>query len=93
MTLFDVISEPNQPEMTINNIFFPIAQLESLRILLAVACSSMFKLKQMDVKSTFNRVIEKEIYVTQPPGLIDFQKPNYVFKLKKDLHGLGLENT
>ncbi|GJZ04051.1 retrovirus-related pol polyprotein from transposon TNT 1-94 [Tanacetum coccineum] len=29
-----------------------------------------------------------EVYVAQPPGFIDFQKPNYVYKLKKALYGL-----
>jgi hypothetical protein len=33
----------------------------------------------MDVKSEFlNGVIEEEVYVAQPPGFIDFQKPNHV---------------
>nr|GEU33010.1 UBN2 domain-containing protein [Tanacetum cinerariifolium] len=29
-----------------------------------------------------------EVYVAQPLGFIDFQKPNYVYKLKKALYGL-----
>ncbi|GKB06278.1 retrovirus-related pol polyprotein from transposon TNT 1-94 [Tanacetum coccineum] len=32
--------------------------------------------------------INEEVYVAQPPGFIDFQKPNYVYKLKKALYGL-----
>ena len=43
----------------------------------------------MDVKSAFlNGVINKEVYVAQPPGFIDFEKPNNVYKLKKALYGL-----
>ncbi|GJV43963.1 retrovirus-related pol polyprotein from transposon TNT 1-94 [Tanacetum coccineum] len=43
----------------------------------------------MDVKSAFlNGFINEEVYVAQPPGFIDFQKPNYVYKLKKALYGL-----
>ncbi|GJS69540.1 retrovirus-related pol polyprotein from transposon TNT 1-94 [Tanacetum coccineum] len=43
----------------------------------------------MDVKSAFlNGFINEEVYVSQPPGFIDFQKPNYVYKLKKALYGL-----
>ncbi|GJT71929.1 copia protein [Tanacetum coccineum] len=43
----------------------------------------------MEVKSVFlNGFINEEVYVTQPPGFIDFQKPNYVYKLKKALYGL-----
>ncbi|GJX75269.1 retrovirus-related pol polyprotein from transposon TNT 1-94 [Tanacetum coccineum] len=43
----------------------------------------------MDVKSAFlNGFINEEVYVAQPPGFIDFKKPNYVYKLKKALYGL-----
>ncbi|GJX71411.1 retrovirus-related pol polyprotein from transposon TNT 1-94 [Tanacetum coccineum] len=43
----------------------------------------------MDVKSAFlNGFINKEVYVAQPPGFVDFEKPNHVFKLKKALYGL-----
>ncbi|GJU39339.1 retrovirus-related pol polyprotein from transposon TNT 1-94 [Tanacetum coccineum] len=69
--------------------YAPIARLESIRILLAIACENDFKLYQMDVKSDFlNGFINEEVYVAQPLGFIDFQKPNYVYKLKKDLYGL-----
>ncbi|GJY11738.1 retrovirus-related pol polyprotein from transposon TNT 1-94 [Tanacetum coccineum] len=66
-----------------------VARLESIRILLAYACALDFKLYQMDVKSAFlNGFINEEVYVAQPPGFIDFAKPNYVYKLKKALYGL-----
>ncbi|GJU30279.1 retrovirus-related pol polyprotein from transposon TNT 1-94 [Tanacetum coccineum] len=43
----------------------------------------------MDVQSTFlNGFINEEVYVAQPPGFIDFEKPNHVFKLKKPLYDL-----
>ncbi|GJX61231.1 copia protein [Tanacetum coccineum] len=43
----------------------------------------------MDVKSAFlNGFINEEVYVAQPPGFIDFAKPNYVYRLKKPLYGL-----
>nr|GEW56909.1 retrovirus-related Pol polyprotein from transposon TNT 1-94 [Tanacetum cinerariifolium] len=66
-----------------------IARLESIRILLAYFCALDFKLFQMDVKSVFlNGFINEEVYVAQPSGFIDFEKPNYVYKLKKALYGL-----
>ncbi|GJT72439.1 copia protein [Tanacetum coccineum] len=42
----------------------------------------------MDVKSAYPNFINEEVYVAQPPGFIDFAKPNYVFRLKKALYGL-----
>ncbi|GKC06787.1 zinc finger, CCHC-type containing protein [Tanacetum coccineum] len=69
--------------------YAPVARLESIRILLAYACALDFKLFQMDVKSSFlNGFINEEVYVAQPPGFIDFEKPDHVYKLKKDLYGL-----
>ncbi|GJY12585.1 retrovirus-related pol polyprotein from transposon TNT 1-94 [Tanacetum coccineum] len=60
-----------------------VARLESIMILLAYVCALDFKLFQMDVKSTFlNGFINEEVYVAQPPGFIDFEKPDHVFKLK-----------
>ncbi|GJW13228.1 retrovirus-related pol polyprotein from transposon TNT 1-94 [Tanacetum coccineum] len=47
------------------------------------------KIFQMDVKSAFlNGFINEEVYVAQPPGFIDFEKPDHVYKLKKALYGL-----
>ncbi|GJU80595.1 retrovirus-related pol polyprotein from transposon TNT 1-94, partial [Tanacetum coccineum] len=66
-----------------------VARLKSIRILLAIACANDFKLYQMDVKSAFlNGFINEKVYVALPLGFIDFQKPNYVYKLKKNLYGL-----
>ncbi|GJZ67657.1 retrovirus-related pol polyprotein from transposon TNT 1-94 [Tanacetum coccineum] len=43
----------------------------------------------MDVKSALlNGFINEEVYVAQPPGFIDFAKPNHVYRLKKALYGL-----
>ncbi|GJX23610.1 retrovirus-related pol polyprotein from transposon TNT 1-94 [Tanacetum coccineum] len=64
-------------------------RLESIRILLSYVCALNFKLFQMDVKSAFhNGFINEEVYVAQPPGFIDFAKPNHVYRLKKALYGL-----
>ncbi|GJX66628.1 retrovirus-related pol polyprotein from transposon TNT 1-94 [Tanacetum coccineum] len=80
----------NQQEgINYDKTYAPAARLESIRILLAYACALDFKLFQMDVKSAFlNGFINEEVYVAQPPGFIDFEKPDHVFKLKKALYGL-----
>ncbi|GJS69018.1 retrovirus-related pol polyprotein from transposon TNT 1-94 [Tanacetum coccineum] len=69
--------------------YAPVTRLESIRILLAYAFTLDFKLFQMDVKSAFlNSFINKEVYVAQPSGFIDFEKLDHVYKLKKALYGL-----
>ncbi|GJW53228.1 retrovirus-related pol polyprotein from transposon TNT 1-94 [Tanacetum coccineum] len=80
----------NQQEgINYDETYAPVARLESIRILLAYACALDFKLFQMDVKSAFlNNFINEEVYVAQPPGFIDFEKPDHVYKLKKALYGL-----
>ncbi|GJU01058.1 retrovirus-related pol polyprotein from transposon TNT 1-94 [Tanacetum coccineum] len=69
-----------------------VARLESIRILLAYACALDFKLFQMDVKSAFlNGFIREEVYMAQPLGFINFEKPDHIYKLKKALYGLKQE--
>ena len=44
--------------------FVPVARMESIRILLALACHLRFKLYQMDVKTTFlNGLLKEDVYV------------------------------
>ncbi|GJS02917.1 retrovirus-related pol polyprotein from transposon TNT 1-94 [Tanacetum coccineum] len=80
----------NQQEgIDFDETYAPVARLESIRILLAYACAHDFKLFQMDVKSNFlNGLINEEVYVAQPPGFVNFEEPNHVFKLKKALYRL-----
>ncbi|GKB11212.1 retrovirus-related pol polyprotein from transposon TNT 1-94 [Tanacetum coccineum] len=77
----------NQQEGTdYDETYAPVARLESIRTLLAYACALDFKLFQIDVKGAFlNGFINEEVYVAQPPGFIDFEKPDHVYKLKKAL--------
>jgi len=69
--------------------YAPIARLEAIRMLLAFVSIMNFNLYQMDVKSAFlNGFIQEEVYVDQPPGFENSDKPSHVFKLKKVLYGL-----
>ena len=69
--------------------FASIARLESIRILLAIACVWKSKLFQMDAKSVFlNEILNEEVYVEQPKGFQDPRYPNNVYRLRKALYGL-----
>ena len=69
--------------------FAPVARLESIRLLLSIACLLKFKLFQMDVKSAFlNGYLNEEAYVEQPKGFVDPTHPDHVYKLRKALYGL-----
>ncbi|KAL8103274.1 hypothetical protein AgCh_027724 [Apium graveolens] len=69
--------------------FAPVTRLEAIRIFLAFAAHSNFKVYQMDVKSAFlNGELEEEVYVQQPPGFEDPEFLYFVYKLLKALYGL-----
>ncbi|CAM8990466.1 unnamed protein product [Rhodiola kirilowii] len=69
--------------------FAPVARLEAIRLLLALACHLKFRLFQMDVKSAFlNSFLNEEVYVAQPKGFEDPHHPTHVYRLKKALYGL-----
>jgi hypothetical protein len=72
-----------------DEIFAPIARLESIRMLHAYATHHSFKIYQMDVKSAFlNGPIKEEVYVEQPPDFESEGYPKHVYKLHKTLYGL-----
>ena len=52
--------------------FASVARIESIKILLALACHLKFKFYQMDVKTTFlNGFLKEDVYVAQPKGFIN----------------------
>ena len=69
--------------------FAPVARIESIQILHALACHLKFKLYQMDVKSAFlNGFVKEEVFVSQHKGFVDPHYPSHVLYLKKALYGL-----
>ena len=66
-----------------------MARLESIRILMSIACTMNFKLYQMDVKYAFiNGYLNEEVFVEQPKGFEDLHFLDHVLRLKKALYGL-----
>jgi hypothetical protein len=69
--------------------FSPVARLDTVRTLLAIAAQHKWKVYQMDVKSAFlNGFLEEEVYVNQPPRFEIQEHPAKVYWLKKALYGL-----
>jgi hypothetical protein len=72
-----------------DEIFAPVARIESIRILLTYATHHYFNLYQIDVKSAFlNGPIKEEVYMEQTPSFEDEKYPNHVYKLYKALYKL-----
>jgi hypothetical protein len=69
--------------------FAPVARIEAIRIFLANAASRNMIVYQMDVKTAFlNGDLKEVVYVSQPEGFVDPERPNHVYRLKKALYGL-----
>ncbi|GJW82101.1 retrovirus-related pol polyprotein from transposon TNT 1-94 [Tanacetum coccineum] len=69
--------------------FAPVARLEAIRIFIANAASKNIAVYQMDVKTAFlNGELKEEVYVHQPEGFVNPERPHHVYRLKKALYGL-----
>ena len=75
--------------MDFEEVFPPMAQMETVRLLLALASQFKWPVYHFDVKSTFlNAEIQEEVYVEQPVGFVLEGDEDKVYKLKMALYGL-----
>nr|GFA18477.1 ribonuclease H-like domain, reverse transcriptase, RNA-dependent DNA polymerase [Tanacetum cinerariifolium] len=78
-----------KPGVDFDEVFAPVARIETIRILLALVSSHGWRVHHLDVKSAFlNGWLEEEVYVTQPEGYVKANHPEKVYKLSKVLYGL-----
>ena len=78
-----------QPGLDFNEIYAPVARIETVKLIVALASLRKWSLNQLDVKSAFlNGPLEEEVYVKQAPGFEKKGMENKVMKLKKALYGL-----
>ncbi|XP_016652369.1 PREDICTED: putative leucine-rich repeat receptor-like serine/threonine-protein kinase At2g19230, partial [Prunus mume] len=60
-----------KPGIDYNETFAPVARLDTIRTLIALAAQKEWSLYQLDVKSAFlNGVLKEEVYVDQPQGFV-----------------------
>ncbi|WVZ90573.1 hypothetical protein U9M48_036864 [Paspalum notatum var. saurae] len=70
-------------------VFAPVARMESVRVALAVAAHYGWSVHHMDVKSAFlNGELAEEVYVAQPPGFTAAGHEGKVLRLHKALYCL-----
>ncbi|GJR66090.1 retrovirus-related pol polyprotein from transposon TNT 1-94 [Tanacetum coccineum] len=79
----------DSPWIDFEESFAPVARIEAIRIFIANAANKNMTIYQMDAKTAFlNGELREVVYVSQPEGFIDQDKPNHVYRLKKALYGL-----
>lgn len=68
--------------------FSPVVKASTIRVVLGIAVSRGWKLRQLDFNNAFlNGALTENVYMNQPPGYVDSKFPHYVCKLDKALYG------
>jgi hypothetical protein len=70
-----------------NETFSPVAKMNSIRLVIALAVSHKWEVHQMDVKSSLHEDLQEEIYMEQPPSYVQ-NDSSLACHLKKSLYGL-----
>jgi hypothetical protein len=67
-----------------DEVFAPVARMEAVRLLLALAAQNGWEVHHMDVKTAFlNGELQEEVFVDQPPGFAKEGEEHKVLKLTK----------
>ena len=70
-------------------VFPPVARLDTIRIVIAMAAQNSWPIFQLDVKSaSLHGDLVEQVFIDQPPGYIKIGIEHKVYKLKKALYGL-----
>jgi hypothetical protein len=78
-----------QEGIDFDDVFAPVARMESVPLLLALAAQEGWQFHHMDVKSVFLNVdLKEEVYIRQSTGFIIAAQEGKVLRLRKALYGL-----
>ena len=78
-----------RPGVDYDEVFAPVARLESVRLLLAIAAQAGWEVHHLDVKSAFlNGELQEEVSAGHPPGFECPGEEDKVLRLSKALYGL-----
>lgn len=76
-------------EVDYTEVFAPVAHMETIRLVVALAAQKGWTIYQLDVKSAFlHGELEETVYLDQPCGYVQKGDEHKVYKLKKALYGL-----
>ena len=69
--------------------FSPVIKHATIRLVISIAVTYKWPIKQLDVQNTFlHGDLHENVFMIQPQGYVHPQYPNHVCKLHKSLYGL-----
>jgi hypothetical protein len=69
--------------------FSPVVKPATIRLVVSLAVSQNWSLKQLDVHNAFlHEDLEEEVFMRQPPGFEDKHAPHHICKLNKAIYRL-----
>lgn len=78
-----------QPGVDFTDTFSPVIKSTTIRLVLGLAVNNDWPVRQVDVNTAFLQGhLNEEVFMAQPPGFADADRPSHVCKLRKALYGL-----
>ena len=77
------------PRIDYQDTFNPVVKPTTVRIVLSIAVSRGWSLRQLDVNNvSLQGHLLENVYMSHPSGFVDKDNPSYVCKLNKAIYGL-----
>ena len=76
-------------DIDFEKVFAPVARMESVCLLLALAAAKDWRIHHLDIKLAFlNGELAETVFIRQPPGFAVKGEEHRVLRLRKALYGL-----